>query len=97
MICGKVLMDRNAPEGLLDTPETSYIDSKRLIERWHESTPSPLRCVAALHRRRPRNNSGAASQLLREYPSIHLHTHLSENKEEINWVNSLFPDCQKVT
>ena len=23
MICGKVLMDRNAPEGLLDTPETS--------------------------------------------------------------------------
>ena len=36
----------------------------------------------------------AASQLLREYPSIHLHTHLSENKEEINWVNSLFPDCK---
>ena len=36
MICGKVLMDRNAPEALRDTPEQGYSDSKRLIETWHE-------------------------------------------------------------
>src|SRR5699024_4745652 len=35
MIAGKVLMDRNAPEYLRDTPESGYADSKALIERWH--------------------------------------------------------------
>ena len=35
MIAGKVLMDRNAPDYLLDTPEQEYQESKQLIERWH--------------------------------------------------------------
>jgi len=35
MICGKVMMDRHAPEGLLDTPESSYTESRALIEKWH--------------------------------------------------------------
>ena len=35
MIGGKVLMDRNAPEGLLDTATSGYDDSKALIDRWH--------------------------------------------------------------
>ena len=33
MIAGKVLMDRNAPDYLLDTPESAYEDSKALIEK----------------------------------------------------------------
>jgi guanine deaminase len=35
MIAGKVMMNRNAPEYLLDTSETGYQQSKELIERWH--------------------------------------------------------------
>ena len=35
LIAGKVLMDRNAPEALCDTPETAYSDTKALIEKWH--------------------------------------------------------------
>src|SRR5690554_1157879 len=35
MIAGKVLMDRCAPDYLLDTAESGYRDSKELIERWH--------------------------------------------------------------
>ncbi|MFC6978304.1 amidohydrolase family protein [Microbulbifer taiwanensis] len=35
MIAGKVLMDRNAPDYLRDTPESGYADSRELIERWH--------------------------------------------------------------
>ena len=35
MIAGKVMMDRNAPEGLCDSPQNSYIDSKSLIDKWH--------------------------------------------------------------
>ena len=35
MIAGKVMMDRNCPDYLRDTPESSYDDSKALIEQWH--------------------------------------------------------------
>ena len=35
MISGKVLMDRHAPEALLDTPASAEADSRALIRRWH--------------------------------------------------------------
>ncbi|MEO1324978.1 MAG: amidohydrolase family protein, partial [Pseudomonadota bacterium] len=36
MIAGKVMMDRNAPETILDTPQRAYDESKALIRRWHK-------------------------------------------------------------
>lgn len=36
LISGKVMMDRNAPDFLTDTAETSYTQSKALIEKWHK-------------------------------------------------------------
>ena len=35
VIAGKVMMDRNAPEGVRDTPQSGYDDSKALIAAWH--------------------------------------------------------------
>src|SRR6202012_5241539 len=35
MVGGKVMMDRNAPDHLLDTAQSAYDDSKALIDRWH--------------------------------------------------------------
>ena len=35
LIAGKVLMDRNAPQALLDTAQSGYDQSKALIGRWH--------------------------------------------------------------
>jgi guanine deaminase len=35
LAAGKVMMDRNAPKKLLDTPKTGYDDSKALIKKWH--------------------------------------------------------------
>ena len=35
LIAGKVMMDRHAPEALLETPEQSYRQTRALIERWH--------------------------------------------------------------
>ena len=35
MLGGKVMMDREAPPALTDTPQSSYDDSKALIEKWH--------------------------------------------------------------
>ena len=36
LIAGKVMMDRNAPEALCDTAQSSYEDSRALIEKWHD-------------------------------------------------------------
>ncbi len=35
MVAGKVMMDRNAPQGLLDTPEMSYDETRAVIADWH--------------------------------------------------------------
>ena len=34
LIAGKVLMDRNCPDYLRDTPESGYTESRELLERW---------------------------------------------------------------
>ena len=80
MICGESAMDRNAPQGLLDTPESSYVDSKRLIERWHGRGRLRYAVSPRFAPTSTQEQLNAASQLLLEYPGIHLHTHLSENK-----------------
>ena len=35
VVGGKTCMDRNAPDGLRDTAQSAYDDSKALLERWH--------------------------------------------------------------
>ncbi|MGF1570171.1 MAG: guanine deaminase [Nodosilinea sp.] len=92
MIAGKVMMDRNAPADLCDTADLAYHDSQTLIKKWHKngrllyavtprfaitSTPEQLR---------------RAGQLLAEFPDVYLHTHLSENVDEVALVKTLFPD-----
>ncbi|MFA5522068.1 MAG: guanine deaminase [Castellaniella sp.] len=92
MIAGKVMMDRNAPEALLDTAQSSYDDSLALLDRWHgrgrllyaitprfapTSTPAQLEAAAALWQARP---------------DVWMQTHLSENPDELEWVSALFPE-----
>src|SRR5690625_6510372 len=42
IIAGKVLMDRNAPEGLSDTAQSGYDDSLNLIEKWQDRKSTRL-------------------------------------------------------
>ncbi|WP_341663833.1 guanine deaminase [Vibrio sp.] len=92
MIAGKVLMDRNAPDELTDTPKSAYQDSKALIEKWHNKD----RLLYAVTPRFAPTSSPEqlkmAGKLLKEFPSVYLHTHLSENLREIDWVQELFPE-----
>jgi guanine deaminase len=91
MIAGKVLMNRNAPPGLLDTTQAGYDDSKALIERWHgrgrlmyaitprfaaTSTPDQLEVCGALKA---------------EFPDCFVQSHVSETRGEVAWVKELFP------
>ncbi|MDR0621743.1 MAG: guanine deaminase [Deltaproteobacteria bacterium] len=91
VIAGKVLMDRNAPDYLLDTPQSGYDDSKALIEKWHNRG----RLLYAVTPRFAPTSSPEqlemASALMKEYPGVYMQTHLSENKSEVEWVKSLYP------
>ncbi|HEX2061819.1 MAG TPA: guanine deaminase [Thermoanaerobaculia bacterium] len=94
-IIGKTMMDRHAPDYLLDpTPEQSYQESKTLLQKWHGRgllryaiTPrfAPTSSVALLE---------CAGQLKREFPDAWVHTHISENRNEVRWVQELFADAE---
>jgi guanine deaminase len=94
-IIGKTMMDRHAPEYLLDqSPQQSFDESRALLQKWHgrgllryaitprfapTSTPELLAC---------------AGELKREFPSAWVHTHISENRNEVAWVQELFPEAE---
>lgn len=94
MICGKVMMDRNAPDFLIDTPECAYTDSKELIERWHENGRQLYAVTPRFAITSTSEQLEKAGQLFQEYPSVYLQTHISENKDEVAFVQSLFPAAQ---
>jgi len=91
---GKTCMDRNAPDGLRDTAQTAYDQSRALADKWHAKdrlsyviTPrfSPTSTPAQLE---------ALGALWAERPDCLMQTHLSEQLEEIAWVAELFPDSR---
>lgn len=92
MICGKVLMDQNCPDYLSDTAQSGYDDSKALIEKWHNTDRLQYAITPRFAPTCSTEQLNSAGQLLAEYPSVYLHTHLSENKAEIAWVEQLFPE-----
>ena len=83
MVGGKVMMDRNAPPGLLDTPQSGYDDTKAGIAKWHGKgrahyAITPRFAITSTH-----EQMAMAEALAREYPDLHIQTHVSENLAEI--------------
>ncbi|WP_339490532.1 guanine deaminase [Pseudomonas sp. EL_65y_Pfl2_R95] len=92
MIAGKVLMDRNAPDYLTDTAESGYADSKELIERWHGKGRLHYAVTPRFAPTSTPEQLELAGKLYHEFPDLYMHTHLSENLKEIEWVKALFPE-----
>ena len=92
LISGKVMMDRNAPDFLCDTAQSSYDDSAKLIEKWHRNG----RALYAVTPRFAPTSSDAqlrvAGRLLQEYDGLYLQSHVAENADEVAWVAELFPE-----
>jgi guanine deaminase len=97
MIAGKVMMDRGAPAALTDTAESSYADSKALIQRWHGLGRQLYAVTPRFAITSSEAQLEAAGALLKEYPGIYLQTHLSENRQEIETVRKLFPWAESYT
>ncbi|MEH6570185.1 MAG: guanine deaminase [Halioglobus sp.] len=93
MIAGKVMMDRNAPDYLVDTPQSSYEDSKALIEKWHDKGRLRYAVTPRFAPTSTPEQLAKAGQLLKEHPGVYLHTHMSESANEVVWVEELFPEC----
>ena len=95
MIGGKVMMDRNCPGGrprhARSRPTTTR---KALIDRWHGRG-------RALYAISPRfaitstpEQMEMAQALVAEHPDLHMQTHLSENRDEIDFTLSLYPKAR---
>ncbi|MBE9098872.1 guanine deaminase [Vacuolonema iberomarrocanum] len=94
MIAGQMLMSRYAPDFLIDDPHTAAAQTREQIQTWHNkgrlryaitprfaitSTPEELMLVG---------------KLKAEFPDVYVHTHLSENAQEIELTAELFPECK---
>ncbi|MBO8158978.1 guanine deaminase [Thermosyntropha sp.] len=90
---GKVNMDRNSPDILIETTEDSLSDTeeflKETVDRYEKVKPiiTP-RFVPTCS---PELMKGL-SQLAKKY-DVPIQSHLSENRSEVAWVKELHPEC----
>jgi guanine deaminase len=94
LFAGKTCMDRNAPEGLRDTAQSAYDDSKRLLEKWHGVDRLSYVITPRFSPTSTPEQLAALGALWREYPDCLMQTHLSEQTDEIAWVRDLFPQSR---
>jgi guanine deaminase len=93
-IIGKTMMDRNAPEYLLENAVDSYERSRTLLRKWHNRG---LLRYAVTPRFAPTSTPElleAAGALKKEFPDVYVQTHISENRNEVAWVQELFPEAE---
>ena len=88
---GKTCMDRNAPEGLRDTAQTAYDNSKALLGKWHGTGRLSYVITPRFSPTSTPDQLTAMGALWAENPDCLMQTHLSEQTDEIQWVKSLFP------
>lgn len=93
MIGGKVMMDRNAPQGLLDTPQMGYDETRAVIAEWHGKGRNHVAITPRFAITSTPAQMEMAAALAREFPDLHIQTHLSENHDEIRFTGELYPDA----
>ncbi|MGP3698769.1 guanine deaminase [Rhodobacter sp. NSM] len=91
---GKTCMDRNAPEGLRDTAQSAYDDSKRLLGKWHGRDRLSYVITPRFSPTSTPEQLAALGALWREHPDCLMQTHLSEQLDEIEWVKELHPQAR---
>ncbi|MDH4134645.1 MAG: guanine deaminase [Gammaproteobacteria bacterium] len=91
LITGKVLQDRNSPDGVRDETERSLADTEALIKKWqgvdrlgYAITPRFAPTSSEVQLR-------GAGELAARYPEVWVQSHVAENRDEVRWVAELFP------
>ena len=91
LVAGKVLMDRGAPEGLLDTVETGRADTEALIRAWRGRGRLGYAVTPRFAVTSTDAQLAMAGEVAAAHPDVLVHTHMSENRDEIAEVARLFP------
>jgi len=91
MIAGKVMMDRNAPAGLCDNAERSYLESEALLRCWHGRGRQLYAITPRFAVTSGEAQLTAAGALKLAFPDTYVQTHMAENHDEIAEVQRLFP------
>ncbi|MBU3034911.1 guanine deaminase [Tritonibacter mobilis] len=94
VVAGKTCMDRNAPEGLRDTPQSAHDDSAALIQRWHGVDRITYAITPRFSPTSTPEQLDALGALWAAHPTCLMQTHLSEQLDEIEWVRSLYPEAR---
>ncbi len=95
---GKAMMDRHAPPPLLEDTGEAVDASIRLHEKWDGANGGRLRYVFT-----PRFAGSCSMELMQrtgnaaKERNAFIQTHLSENKAEVDWIRSLFPERSSYT
>ncbi|MBX9458485.1 MAG: guanine deaminase [Rhizobium sp.] len=93
MVAGKVMMDRNAPTALCDTPQSGYDDTKQVIADWHGKGRNHVAITPRFAITSTPAQMEMAQALAGEFPDLHVQTHLSENLDEIRFAAELYPEA----
>ena len=94
MVAGKVMMDRNAPDAVLDTAQQGYDDTKALIRDWHGKGRQRYAITPRFAITSTPEQLAMTGQLAAQHPDCHVQTHLSENRDEIDFTLSLYPQAR---
>ena len=106
LITGKVMQDRNSPDGVRDQPssnglhdatEQSLIDTELLMHKWHDTDGTSRLGYAFTPRFAPSCSDAqlrGLGELAAKYPDVWIQSHVAENVEEISWAQSLFPQAR---
>ncbi|MEX2259885.1 MAG: guanine deaminase [Woeseia sp.] len=92
LLSGKVLMDQNCPEALRDDASGGIEESRRLIRQWHGKGRLGYAITPRFAVTSSPGQLALAGDLAAEYPDVHVHTHLAENGDEVDWIRRQFPD-----
>lgn len=94
MLAGKVIMDRNAPQELTDTPQSAYDDSKTLINKWHGKNRQLYAITPRFAPTSTMTQMEMIGALWSEHPGVYLQSHVAENQAEGQWVKDLYPQSK---
>ncbi len=94
LIAGKVLMDRGAPEGLTDTIDTGRADTEALIRTWRGRGRLGYAVTPRFAVTSTAAQLAMAGEVAAAHPGVLIHTHMSENLDEIAEVGRLFPGAR---
>ncbi len=92
LIAGKVLMDCNCPAELQDDAAGGIAHSRELIEKWHGKGRLGYAITPRFALTSTPEQLKAAGQLAAEHPDVWIHTHLAENRDEVDEIARQYPE-----